>query len=66
MMHYNEYEIIGCRFVTKAELFELISLVENGKIKPVVTQTFPFDQANVALETLKEGNSLGRIVIVLP
>ena len=22
-MHYNEYEIIGCRFVTKAELLEL-------------------------------------------
>ena len=65
MMHYNEYEIIGCRFVTKAELLELIGLVENGKIKPVVTQTFAFDQVNSALETLKEGNSLGRIVLVL-
>jgi len=31
----------------------------------VVTQTFPFDQVNTALETLKEGNSLGRIVLVL-
>ncbi|MEJ2731836.1 MAG: alcohol dehydrogenase catalytic domain-containing protein [Deltaproteobacteria bacterium] len=65
MMHYNEYEIIGCRFVTKAELLELIRLVENGKIKPVVTRTFPFDRANAALQTLKEGNSLGRIVLVL-
>jgi 2-desacetyl-2-hydroxyethyl bacteriochlorophyllide A dehydrogenase len=65
MMHYNEYEIIGCRFVTKAELLELIRLVENGKIKPVVTRTFPFDQVNAALQTLKEGNSLGRIVLVL-
>jgi len=65
MMHYNEYEIIGCRFVTKAQLLELICLVENGKIKPVVTQTFAFDQANAALETLKAGNSLGRIVLTL-
>ena len=65
MMHYNEYEIIGCRFVTKAELLELICLVRNGKIKPVVTHTFAFDQANAALETLKEGNSLGRIVLTL-
>jgi D-arabinose 1-dehydrogenase-like Zn-dependent alcohol dehydrogenase len=64
-MHYNEYEIIGCRFVTKAELLELIRLVETGKIKPVVTQTFPFDQVNTALETLKEGKNLGRIVLVL-
>jgi len=64
-MHYNEYEIIGCRFVTKAELLELIRLVETGKIKPVVTQTFPFDQVNTALETLKEGKNLGRIALVL-
>jgi zinc-binding alcohol dehydrogenase/oxidoreductase len=66
MMHYNEYEIIGCRFVTKAQLLELICLVENGKIKPVVTQTFAFDQANAALDTLKAGKNLGRIVLVLP
>lgn len=65
MMHYNEYEIIGCRFVTKAELLDLIRLVENGKIKPVVTQTFPFDQANAALEALREGRSVGRIVLTL-
>jgi 2-desacetyl-2-hydroxyethyl bacteriochlorophyllide A dehydrogenase len=65
MMHYNEYEIIGCRFVTKAELRELIQLVETGKIKPVVTQTFAFDQVNTALETLKKGKNLGRIVLVL-
>jgi len=65
MMHYNEYEIIGCRFVTKGELLELIKLVENGRIKPVVTQTFPFDQVNEALETLKTGKCLGRIVLTL-
>lgn len=64
-MHYNEYEIIGCRFVTKAELLKLIQLVELGKIKPVVTQTFPFDQVNEALETLKAGKNLGRIVLIL-
>jgi 2-desacetyl-2-hydroxyethyl bacteriochlorophyllide A dehydrogenase len=64
-MHYNEYEIIGCRFVTKAELRELVQLVEIGKIKPVVTETFPFDQVNEALETLKAGKNLGRIVLVL-
>jgi 2-desacetyl-2-hydroxyethyl bacteriochlorophyllide A dehydrogenase len=64
-MHYNEYEIIGCRFVTKSEVLALIKLVENGKIKPVVTKTFPFSQVNKALETLKEGSVLGRIVLTL-
>jgi len=64
-VHYNEYEIIGCRFVTKAELLDLIQLVETGRIKPVVTRTFPFDQANTALDTLKAGKILGRIVLTL-
>jgi 2-desacetyl-2-hydroxyethyl bacteriochlorophyllide A dehydrogenase len=65
MMHYNEYEIIGSRFVTKAELLQLIHLVENGKIKPVVTTTFPFERANDALDVLKEGKILGRIVLTV-
>lgn len=64
-MHYHEYEIIGCRFVTKGELLELIKLVEKGQIKPVVTQTFPFDQVNEALQTLRAGKCLGRIVLTL-
>jgi len=64
-MHYNEYEIIGCRFITKAELIQLIKLVEKGKIKPAVMKTFPFAQANEALETLKEKTVLGRIVLTL-
>ena len=64
-MHYREYEIIGCRFIPKAELLELIGLIENGKVKPVVTQTFDFDQANEALEVLREGKTLGRIVMTL-
>ena len=64
-MHYHEYEIVGCRFVTKGELLELIKLVEKGQIKPVVTQTFAFDQVNEALQTLKAGKCLGRIVLIL-
>ena len=39
--------------------------IENGKVKPVVTQTFDFDQANEALEVLREGKTLGRIVLTL-
>jgi len=50
MMHYREYTVMGARFTTKAELLELIKLVEQGKIRPVVTKTLPFDQANEALE----------------
>jgi D-arabinose 1-dehydrogenase-like Zn-dependent alcohol dehydrogenase len=65
MMHYREYTVIGSRFMTKAELLELIKLVEQGKIQPVVTKTLPFDQANEALEALKKKTYLGGIVLTL-
>jgi D-arabinose 1-dehydrogenase-like Zn-dependent alcohol dehydrogenase len=65
MMHYREYTMIGARFVTKAGLMELINLVEQGKIEPVVTKVFPFDQANDALDALRNKTYLGRIVLTL-
>jgi 2-desacetyl-2-hydroxyethyl bacteriochlorophyllide A dehydrogenase len=65
MMHYREYTMIGARFVTKAGLQELIKLVEQGKIEPVVTKIFPFAQANDALDALRNKTTLGRIVLTL-
>jgi 2-desacetyl-2-hydroxyethyl bacteriochlorophyllide A dehydrogenase len=65
IMHYREYEVIGSRFVTKGEILELIKLIETGKIDPVVTRTFPFPQANEALEALRSQGILGRIVLTL-
>ncbi|MBW1673398.1 MAG: alcohol dehydrogenase catalytic domain-containing protein [Deltaproteobacteria bacterium] len=62
-MHYNEWEIIGSRLSTKTELLQVIKLVEEGKIKPVVTKTFPFAQANEAIKALNKKTTLGRIVL---
>lgn len=64
-MHYNEYEIIGSRFTTKVEMLQLIKLVEQGRIKPIVTQTFPFEKTNEALEALRQKKILGRIALTL-
>ena len=64
-MHYNEYQIIGSRYVIKAELLQLIKLVERGKIKPAVMKTFPFEQVNEALDVLREKKIPGRIVLTL-
>ena len=65
MMHYREYTVIGSRFVTKSGLLELIKLVEQGKIRPVVTKILAFDEANEALEALRRKTYLGRIVLSL-
>jgi propanol-preferring alcohol dehydrogenase len=62
-MHYNEWEIKGARLSTKAELLQVIRLVEQGKIKPVISKTFPFEKANEALESLKMEETIGRLVL---
>ncbi|MFC1580760.1 alcohol dehydrogenase catalytic domain-containing protein [Thermodesulfobacteriota bacterium] len=64
-MHYNEYQIIGSRFMLKTELLQLVKLVEQDKIKPVVSKTFAFEQVNDAIDTLRERKNLGRIALDL-
>ena len=64
-MHYNEYQIIGSRFMLKAELLQLIKLVEQGKIKPVVTKTYAFEQLNEAIDSLRQRTNLARIALDL-
>ena len=62
-MHYNEWIIKGARLCTKAELLEVIRLVEDGKLKPVISKTFPFEKANEALEALQKPDTIGRLVL---
>lgn len=60
-----EKEIIGIRGSTPQEMIEVIKLVESGRIKPFVYKTYPLEQINEAIAQLKQGNSLGRSVIVM-
>jgi D-arabinose 1-dehydrogenase-like Zn-dependent alcohol dehydrogenase len=62
-MHYNEWIIKGARLCTKAELLQVIRLVEVGRLKPVVSATFPFEKANEALEALQKEDTVGRLVL---
>ena len=62
-MHYNEWKIAGSRVSTKLELMEIIQLVENHKIVPIIDRVFPLEEANQALRAVREGNVAGRIVL---
>ena len=62
-MHYNEWELKGARLCTKAELLQVIRLVEEKKIKPFVSKTFPFEKANEALKVLQQETTVGRLVL---
>jgi len=38
-------------------------LVADGRLDPLVTQTFPLERAGDALRTVEEGHTRGKVVI---
>ena len=63
LMH--EKEIIGTRASTKYDLALAVDLVEKNLIKPYVSDIFKFDDINIGLKHLKDGNIMGRGVLLL-
>ena len=62
---YDELEIIGARASVRQDLVDVIALVEKGRVKPVISECFPLEQANEAFAKLRRSASLGRIVLTL-
>lgn len=59
----NELEIIGVRCINKEELRQLVNLVADGRIKPIVTGEFKLDEINSVLDKLRQGKLIGRVVV---
>ena len=62
---YDEIEIIGSRASIRQDLVDVISLVERGKVKPVISERFPLEKTNEAFVKLRQSASLGRIILTL-
>jgi acryloyl-coenzyme A reductase len=59
----NEWEILGSRNVTKRELAEVVALVAAGKVKPIVTGTYPLEEAESVHQRLRKQEIIGRVVL---
>jgi len=58
-------EIHGSRYVSLAELIDAVKLVQQGKIKPVVTKTFPLEEAETAHQMILANRITGRAALVI-
>lgn len=47
------------------QLSKLTSLIENGKIKPVIDRTFSLEQVNEAMDYIASGRAKGKVVITI-
>jgi propanol-preferring alcohol dehydrogenase len=60
----SEKRIVGSRTSSKQDLVEAIRLVEQGKITPVVGCRYKLEDVNEALDALRRGEAIGRMVVV--
>jgi len=57
-------EIHGSRYVNMAELQDTLKLVSEGKIKPIITKTFPLEGAEEAHQLLLKNELVGRAALI--
>ncbi len=57
-------EIHGSRYVNMAELQDTLKLVSEGRIKPIITKTFPLEGAEEAHHLLLKNELVGRAALV--
>jgi D-arabinose 1-dehydrogenase-like Zn-dependent alcohol dehydrogenase len=48
-----------------AELIQAVDIVKQGRIKPIVSQTFPLEEAEKVLQLIQENKITGRAVLIL-
>ncbi len=62
----KQLAIIGSRMGTKEEFEDVLKLVVNGKLKPIIDQTFPLREAAEAQKRMEESKHVGKIVLEVP
>jgi NADPH:quinone reductase-like Zn-dependent oxidoreductase len=45
------------------DLTEIASLIDSGKLKPIVADVFPLEEARKAQETVRSGKVHGKVVL---
>jgi 2-desacetyl-2-hydroxyethyl bacteriochlorophyllide A dehydrogenase len=59
----RELQVVGSRYVTRPELARALELVASGTLKPVVSRVVDLEQANEALEDVRQERAVGRVVV---
>jgi NADPH:quinone reductase-like Zn-dependent oxidoreductase len=60
---YNQLSFVGSTMASASEFDEIMSLVFNGWMEPIVDSTFSFEEANKAFEYLEDGRQFGKVVV---
>jgi len=65
-MLHSMLEIHGSRYVTLAEIQQTLELLRQGRIRAIVSRTFPLEEAEEAHELLRKNALVGRAALLPP
>ncbi|WP_040229031.1 zinc-binding dehydrogenase [Bhargavaea cecembensis] len=60
---YGQYDLLGSTMGSREELRDLLRLVDEHRIHPVVDSVYPLDQVEEAMELLEKSTQFGKIAI---
>jgi NADPH:quinone reductase-like Zn-dependent oxidoreductase len=60
---FRDIRILGSSGTTKRHIREVAHLVGEGRLRPVVSHTFPLEEADEAFNLVARGKALGRVVL---
>jgi len=63
ILFYKRISLLGSTMGSKGDLFRILQLVEEGKLKPVLDRTLPLAKAAEAHELLSNRQSFGNVVL---
>lgn len=61
----KEQEVLGSRYVTRAEILETLDVVARGEVRPLVTLTRPLEDAERVHERVERGEVTGRAALTI-
>jgi NADPH:quinone reductase-like Zn-dependent oxidoreductase len=62
-LFYRSLSLLGSTMGSKGELFEVLALVEQGKLRPVLDRVMPLAEAAAAQKLLEDRQNFGKIVL---
>lgn len=64
-MLLNEQDLLGSRYVSRADIVEALELVARGEIRPLVTDIRPLEEAEALHERVEKGEVTGRAALTI-
>lgn len=62
-IYWNQRQIIGTTMSNRKEFAEVMQLIFERKLHPVIDKVFPLEQASAAYERIDKGEQFGKIIL---